>query len=593
MLVAATMVSMLAAGVLWPTAALAAPTVPGAPTQVQAGGLDGGLVVLWTAPHLTGKSPITGYKAIVTDGVTKWKCKTTGATTCAVHGLTNGQTYSVKVLARNVVGWGPASTPATGSAGLMDAASLVSEQAGLGYCAITPSGGVDCWGRGATGNGASYKIGSAVPLTVSGVGGSATLGGVASLASSGTSSCALLTSGGVDCWGNGQYGQLGDGSFGTSAVPEPVVDVGGTGDLSGVTALANEDQGYCALLTSGGVDCWGNGQYGQLGDGNFYTTAPFGSDVPVAVEGVGGTGTLSGVVSLMDSGPGTTGGGAGLVDGHCALLNSGQVACWGRGEQGQLGHGAFTDSAVPTLVEDPGGTGTLTGVTSLASGHFSVCALLNSGGVDCWGWGQYGQLGDANFYATGNLGSAVPVTVKDVGGTGTLSGVADVVGSNFTFCAVLTSSGVDCWGEGQYGQLGNGIFYNAGNQGSAIPVPVAGVGGTGALGGVVRVIWQSSGECALLQSTGVDCWGHGAEGELGNGSFNDSAVPVTVEGLGGSGTLTGVGDIAGAGDSYCATIPATGGVDCWGGGDSGGLGDGVFYNTGNDGSAVPVATDGP
>ena len=576
-------------GVAWPTVAMAAPTVPKAPTQVQAGGLDGGLVVLWKAAR-NGGSPITAYKAVVTDGVTKWKCKTTGATTCSVSGLTNGQTYSVKVSARNAIGWGPASTPVTGSAGPMNAASVVSENAGAGYCAITPSAGVDCWGRSATGNGVLYKIGSAVPITVEGVGGSGTLGGVVSLTSSSESFCALLTSGGVDCWGVNGDGTLGDGSSASSAVPEAVEGVGGTGTLSGVTSLATDGAGYCALLSSGGVDCWGGGQYGQLGDGNFYTTGNEGSDVPVVVEGVGGTGTLSGVVTLMNAGPGTTGAGAGLNDMNCALLNSGQVACWGRGLLGQLGNGGFADSAVPELVQGPGGTGTLTGVTSLAAGHFSVCALRNTDQVDCWGDGQYGELGDANFYPNG---SAVPVTVTDVTGTGTLSGIATVFASNYTFCAVLTSSGVDCWGWGQDGQLGNGIFYTTGNQGSAIPVPVSGVGGTGALSGVASLVWQSFGLCAVMQSTGADCWGDSSEGALGNGSFNASAVPVQVEGVGGSGTLTGIGTIAGAGDGYCATIPATGGIDCWGGGSQGELGDGVFYNTGNDGSAIPVATDGP
>ena len=95
-----------------------------------------------------------------------------------------------------------------------------------------------------------------------------------------------------------------------------MVGVGGTGTLSGVASLISDDLGsYCALLTSGGVDCWGSNLYGPLGNG---TTTN--SDVPVAVVGVGGTGTLSGVASVTSSvgGPG-----------YCALLHSGGVDCWG------------------------------------------------------------------------------------------------------------------------------------------------------------------------------------------------------------------------------------------------------------------------
>ena len=69
------------------------------------------------------------------------------------------------------------------------------------------------------------------------------------------------------------------------------------------------------------MDCWGNGYYGELGNGTFYnTSSPFGSSTPVEVEGVGGSGTLTGVTNLVSH-----------SDGYCALLVSGGVDCWGYG----------------------------------------------------------------------------------------------------------------------------------------------------------------------------------------------------------------------------------------------------------------------
>jgi hypothetical protein len=135
------------------------------------------------------------------------------------------------------------------------------------------------------------------------------------------------------------------------------------------------------------------------------------------------------------------------------------------------------------------------------------------------------------FYTTGNQGSAVPVQVEGVGGTGTLTGVASLTSDAWfaSNCAVLTSGGVDCWGDGYYGQLGNGVFYTTGNEGSAVPVQVYGLGGVAAVAG-----YQSS-NCALLTSGGVDCWGDGSYGELGNGVFYTgrqnlgSAFPVNVK----------------------------------------------------------------
>ena len=139
----------------------------------------------------------------------------------------------------------------------------------------------------------------------------------------------------------------------------------------------------------------------------------------------------------------------------------------------------------------------------------TYCALLTSGGVDCWGYGYTGQLGDGISYATGNYGSASPVQVEGVGGTGTLSGVAALAGESNgngygSFCALLTSGWVDCWGWGYWGQLGNGTMPSS----SDTPVQVVGVGGTGTLSGVAGLTDDGGlSYCAILTSEG---WTAGA-----------------------------------------------------------------------------------
>ena len=154
--------------------------------------------------------------------------------------------------------------------------------------------------------------------------------------------------------------------------------------------------------------------------------------------------------------------------------------------------------------------------------------------MDCWGYGRDGDLGNGTFYKSGNDGSAIPVAVKGLGGVGSLAGVAALTGgSGSGYCAHLTSGKVDCWGYGYNGQLGNGTFYTAGVTGSAVPVAVKGLGGTGALSDVARLTSYGTGYCALLTSGQVDCWGWGVYGQLGNGTFYPaspygSAVPVAV-----------------------------------------------------------------
>ena len=400
---------------------------------------------------------------------------------------------------------------------------------GYGYCAILTSGGVDCWGQGQhgqLGNGQFYTSGnfsSARPVSVVGTGGTGTLSGVTSLVAEanngaldfpGGGYCAILTSGEVDCWGAGAVGQLGNGTLGDSAVPVPVVGISGSGNLRGVTSLTGGGPNICALLTSSEVDCWGAGASNPNVD----------PARPESVVGISGTGTLSGVTSLASDAYGK----------FCALLTSSGVVCWS----------FLGGSAIPVPVVGTSGTGTLSGVTSLASDSgFGFCAILNTSGVDCWGEGASGELGNGQFYAPGSAGSAVPVPVVGISGTGTLDGVKNLAGGSGNYCALLTTGGVDCWGSGSVGELGNGKFYTSGNAGSAVPVAVVTTTGLGTMSGVIRLTSGASGStCATLQSGGVDCWGGDTLGELGSGQIYPygEAVPVEVIATSGLSPLGGV-----------------------------------------------------
>jgi alpha-tubulin suppressor-like RCC1 family protein len=205
--------------------------------------------------------------------------------------------------------------------------------------------------------------------------------------------CAVLISGGVDCWGGNSVGQLGigidDGPDSTS--PVAVIGVGKVGTLSGVASLVGALSSYCALLTSGGVGCWGQGMWGELGDAT--NEARYRTAAPVAVAGVGGTGTLSGVTSVVTGGMS-----------YCAVLTSGGLACWGDNQGGELGNGTMTGpescltlagrvscSTKPVAVNGIIGNGPLLTVQSMSNGGDSYCALLKSGGLDCWGQGQLGN----------------------------------------------------------------------------------------------------------------------------------------------------------------------------------------------------------
>ncbi len=391
-------------------------------------------------------------------------------------------------------------------------------------CTIVSGGRVDCWGSnlyGQLGTGSHtgpqecpYTGSFLAPCSSTAV----AVTGITTatkIASGGAHSCALLSSGEVDCWGENHEGELGTGSttgpetclyetlsfhqdYACSVTP---VRVTGVKNATAITSGAGDS---CALLASGGIDCWGVNPVGQLGNG----TTGEGTEDPTPTPT-----SVSGITNAVE-----------VVAGNaisCAVLATGSVDCWGWDEFGQLGDGGTeSESDVPVRVQG------ITNATSVAVGEDTVCALLSSGGIECWGLNSYGVLGDG-LPGTGETSeSKTPVSVVGI------TDATAITGSYATMCAVLTTGTVDCWGLNRVGQLGNGTT-GYGNS-TDVPLPVSGITNATQIGAT------TNDTCALLTSGEVDCWGLASLGALGDGSTGpllesepgysvDS--PVTVQGL--------------------------------------------------------------
>jgi len=306
-------------------------------------------------------------------------------------------------------------------------------------CAVVLGGSISCWGQagsGQLGDGEAY--GSGVPTTVSGITN-------ATQVSVGNYVCALLSTGSVDCWGGASEGSLGNGTVegtetcsgggGCSTIPVPV------SNITSATSISVGSNDACAVLASGTIECWGSDGYGELGNG----MTGYGSNVPTPVAGI--TNAIG--VSMS-------------ADNACAVLRTGEVMCWGKNTYGNLGDGTTENSDVPVRV-----TG-ITDATAVSAGRVGACAVLSSGGVDCWGSDELGALGIGS--ETGpeqcynESCSTTPLPVVGI------SGASEVSIGEYTGCARLPAEAVDCWGDNQYGELGEGKTEVS----SDVPVPVRG-----------------------------------------------------------------------------------------------------------------------
>ena len=210
----------------------------------------------------------------------------------------------------------------------------------------------------------------------------------------------------------------------------------------------------------------------------------------------------------------------------CALLDNGEVKCWGIGQSGELGCGdAYHRSAPPASV-DPG-----TGRTAraVAAGANHTCAFLDNGRVKCWGSRKLGVLGSGSSVTLScghdkyDMGDNLPYANLGAGRT-----AKSIVAGETHTCAILDNDRVKCWGK--YAATGHGDLKTRGEVSSQMgdSLPYVDPGNQG------DTVVQLSAEgafhvCAILANGWADgharrnvkCWGRNEHGQLGYGDTKD------------------------------------------------------------------------
>lgn len=316
-------------------------------------------------------------------------------------------------------------------------------------CALLNTKQVKCWGlnnRAQLGNGHTNNIGNAAGqmgdnLPIVSIGSDRS---VVDIVAGANHACVLLDNNAVKCWGNatanGTSSTIGDDAaeMGDALAP---LNLGTTYTVKQIVAGGIHT---CALLSNGGVKCWGSNYYGNLGVGSV-TDASSDETMGSQLAGVFlGTGRYATQIALGSN--------------HtCALLDDSSMKCWGHNELGQLGQGNTTNLGdsfaelgdnLPTVK-----LGTDRTVKKIAAGYANSCAFLDTGALKCWGYNERGSLADGTSVnkgtTTGQMGDSL--AIMNFGGSLV---VKQLVILSSDICALFTTGGVKCWGRNASGEAG-------------------------------------------------------------------------------------------------------------------------------------------
>ncbi len=314
---------------------------------------------------------------------------------------------------------------------------------------------------------------------------------------------------------------------------------------TGALQVAGGYQHTCALLTSGEMKCWGENFRGQLGLGDTQDIGD--SRTPDEFPPVEVGGPVRSIAVASDT--------------TCALLENGDVRCWGAGDEGQLGYGDTEDVGDDELPADKGSVELGGPAKQICAQGRATCAVMKDGAVRCWGTNHGGRNGLGLDQVIGDDEVPSSVSPVDVGGP-----VQKLYCGGAHVCALLESRELVCWGDSEYGRHGHPGRDDIGDDETPASVGVVDVGGA-----PVDVSGGGSNTCVTFEGGHMRCFGGSSEGQLGYGSMDHygddeppSAAPILDTGGRAIVMMTG-------GGHNCLVLEG-GVIRCYGKNDAGQLG---------------------
>ena len=286
----------------------------------------------------------------------------------------------------------------------------------------------------------------------------------------------------LKCWGNNEYGQLGDGTTKYHASP---IDIDfGDGLFAKLIELGNYHS--CAILNDNGLKCWGRNDSGQVGDGSRTNQK---NPIPVNV------GNNEHAIQMSLS-----------FQHSCVITNEHNLKCWGSNQYGQIGDLSIERFMTPTLVH------LAKDVTAIqvAISHEQFCAISNVNNLYCWGKGVISDNDN-------NIVTMKPKLI-DLGSDDVEA--RDVAVGFWHSCVMTNDNKMKCWGSNKFGQLGDGSIETR-----QTPTVID-------LHSNLRLHSMALGgahTCAITAKEELYCWGQNNYGQIGDFAKNNRSAPTLIK----------------------------------------------------------------
>ena len=358
-------------------------------------------------------------------------------------------------------------------------------------------------------------------------------------------------------WGYNSDGQLGNGTTENSSMPICISDIENS-SLSGkdIVDVYEISEVVIAKDSNGKLYSWGYNNSGQLGNG---TTTN--SSMPVCISDIENS-PLKGK-NIVDV----------YSDGYRIIAkdSNGKLYSWGGNYYGQLGNGTTQNCSMPVCISDIENS-PLKGknIVDVHNYGYRIIAKDSNGKLYSWGWNDYGQLGNGT-----TDDSRMPICISDIENSPLKEKkIVNIYTGDDTIIAKDSDGKLYSWGRNNFGQLGNGTTEN-----SSMPICISDIENSPLNGKDIVEVYADYTMIAKDSDGKLYSWGWNNYGKLGNGTTDDSSMPICISDIENSPLKEKKIVNIYTGDDTIIAKDSDGKLYSWGSNDAGQLGDGTRNNS--------------